>query len=212
MMNYYFFDAVSDSENEAGFTLIEMLIGMVMGLAILAGLTMMFVSLNDTSRAVTSRTERMGDLYLASQVMQSELRQSLSTPLALTTLDATDGILAGLTARGVSMAGYSYPSTESTFASLPYWDATSNTITYQDLDGNVGIFQYQRISNDRIYWLRPDSTVFKFAELIRDMNTTTGLDVTAPSGVMTVKLSSTYINESKVSKDLDITFKTRPRN
>jgi len=211
-MNSHPFDIVRGPEHESGFTLIEMLIGMVMGLVILAGLIMMFVSYSNTSRALTSRTERMGDLYLASQVMQSDLRQSLSAPLALTTLNAADEILADLSARGVSMAGYSYPTTESTFASLPYWDAASRTITYQDLDGNVGIFHYQRVSSDRIYWLRPDSTVSTFAELIRDMNTSTGLSVTTPSGVMTVKLSSTYTNENKESKDLDITFKTRPRN
>ena len=197
---------------EAGFTLIEMLIGMAMGLILLAGLTMLFVSFNDSSRAVTLRTERMGDLFLTSQVMQSELRQSLNAPLATTTLVAADGVLADLTARGVSMTGYSYPSTEATFATLPYWDAASKTITYQDLDGNVGIFHYQRNNNDRLYWLRPDASVTQFAELIRDLNTATGLTVTAPGGVMTIKLSSTYTNENKESKELDITFKTRPRN
>ena len=187
---------------EAGFTLIEMLIGMAIGLILLAGLTMIFVSLNDSSRAVTSRTELMGDLYLASQVMQSELRQSLSSELSTNTV-ATD-----LTARGVaSISGY-----PSTFATLPHWDATTKTITYQDLDGNVGIFQYQRTSNDRIYWLRPDSSVSTFAELIRDLNTSAGLTVTTAGDVMTVKLSSTFTNEEKQSRDLDITFKTRPRN
>ncbi len=188
--------------NEAGFTLIEMMIGMAMGLIILAGLTTLFVSYNDSSRAVTSRTERMGDLYLASQVMQSELRQSLSVPLA------SNDVLTDLAARGVaSITGY-----PAAFTALPHWDATSKTITYQDLDGNVGIFQYQRISNDRIYWLRPDASVSTFAELIRDMNTSSGLNVTAPGGVMTVKLTSTYTNENKVNKNMDITFKTRPRN
>jgi len=187
---------------ESGFTLIEMLIGMAMGLVILAGLTMVFVSLNDSSRAVTSRTERMGDLFLVSQVMQGELRQSRSAELATNTV-ATD-----LTARGVTPPS-GYPVS---FPTLPYWDATTKTITYQDLDGNAGIFQYQRTSNDRIYWLRADSSITQFEELIRDLNTATGVTVTSAGGVMTVKLSATYTNEEKVSKDLDITFKTRPRN
>jgi len=189
-------------QQEGGFTLIEMLIGMAMGLVILAGLTMVFVCLNDTSRAISSRTERMGDLFLASQVMQGELRQSLSAELSTYT------VAADLTARSVA----AIPGYPGSFPSLPHWDATTKTITYQDLDGNVGIFQYQRTSNDRIYWLRPDSSVSTFAELMRDLNTSTGLVVTTASGVMTVKLSSTYTNEDKVSKDLDITFKTRPRN
>jgi len=59
-----------------GFTLIEMLVGMTMGLLILAGLTSMFVSMNDASRAVASRSDRMGDLYLAAHIMQAELRES----------------------------------------------------------------------------------------------------------------------------------------
>jgi len=193
---------IDSAESEAGFTLIEMLIGMAIGLLLLAGLTMIFVSLNDSSRAVTSRTERMGDLYLASQVMQSELRQSLSSELT------TNTVTTDLAARGVSaISGY-----PSTFPALPHWDATTKTITYQDLDGNVGIFQYQRTSNDRIYWLRPDPSVSTFAELIRDLNTSTGLAVTTAGGVMTVKFSSTFTNEEKQSRDLDITFKTRPRN
>lgn len=189
-------------KEERGFTLIEMLIGMAMGLVIIAGLTMVFVSLNDSSRAVTSRTERMGDLFLASQVMQSELRQSLSAELSTYT------VAADLTARGVSaISGFPV-----SFPSLPYWDAATKTITYQDLDGNVGIFQYQRTSNDRVYWLRPDATVKTYEELIRDLDTSTGVTVTTVSGVMTVKLSSIYINEDKESRNLDITFKTRPRN
>jgi len=193
---------VSKSHQEQGFTLIEMMIGMAMGLIILAGLTTVFVSFNDSSRAVTSRTERMGDLYLASQIMQGELRQSLSTELSTHTV-ATD-----LTARGAAVPS-GYPAS---FPSLPHWDATTKTLTYQDLDGNVGIFHYQKTSNDRIYWLRADATISNFEELIRDLNTSTGMTVTTASGVTTVTLSSTYTNEDKASKDLDITFKTRPRN
>ena len=63
-------------QGSCGFTLIEMLVGMTMGLLILAGLSSMFVSMNDASRTVSSRNDQMGDLYLASHIMQAELRGS----------------------------------------------------------------------------------------------------------------------------------------
>ncbi|GAV21251.1 hypothetical protein MMIC_P2233 [Mariprofundus micogutta] len=199
----------TDQAREQGFTLIEMMIGMAMGLIILAGLTMLFVSYGDSSRAMASRTERMGDLYLASHVMQAGLRESLSVP------DATTSILTNLASRSIT-APTGYPASDATFTALPYWDATSKTITYQDLEGNVGIFQYQRTANDRIYWLRPlaagvtgSST---FQELMRDLDTSSGMTVTVSGGNVTVTLTSAYTNENKQGKTLSLTFKTWPRN
>lgn len=195
---------------EVGFTLIELLVGMAMGLLILAGLTSVFIAMNNASRGVASRSERMGDLYLASHVMQADMRESLSVP------DATTTVLTNLSDRGVSNPG-GYPASDATFTQLPYWDAASKTLTYQNIDGNVGIFQYQRISNDRIYWLRPLAAGMSgsatFQELIRDLNTVNGLTASTTSdGRVTVTLMSTYTNEEKQSKDLTLTFKTWPRN
>jgi len=190
---------------EKGFTLIEMLIGMTIGLILLAGLTALFVSFNDAGRSVASRTERMADLYLASHLMQAELRQSLSAPLA------TKSVLTDLSGRGVSNPT-NYPTNDADFAVLPFWHAASKTLTYQDLEGNVGIVQYQKTSNDRIYWLRPEATASTFQELMRDLDTTSGMVVTTAGGVATVTLSSSYINENKETKTLSLTFKTWPRN
>jgi prepilin-type N-terminal cleavage/methylation domain-containing protein len=188
--------------NEHGFTLIELMVSMVMGLIIIAGITMMFMSYSRTSNAVSSRTERMGDLYLASQIMLAGLRESMriTGPVARP---------ADLAKRGVSLpAGY-----PAIFVSgLPYWHAATRTMTYQDQDGNTGIFQYQRTSNDRIYWLRPDATVSSFAEMIRDLDITNGMTATLASNVWTVTLNSLYLDEEHKSKKLTVSFKTWPRN
>jgi len=60
----------------AGFTLIELMISMSMGLIILLGMMMMFTSDAKVASTLASRTERLGDLYLASQIMQGQLRNA----------------------------------------------------------------------------------------------------------------------------------------
>jgi len=188
--------------DERGFTLIEMMVSMGMGLIILAGITAVFISYSKTSTAVSSRTERMGDLYLAIQMMQVDVRESAVVAGSIPRP-------ADLASRGVSLPG-SYPTT---FASgLPYWDAATKTLTYQDQDGNTGIFQYQRTSNDRIYWLRADASFSTFQELIRDLDTTNGMTVSAASGVWTVTLNASYTDEERNSKNMVLSFNTWPRN
>jgi len=63
-------------QHERGFTLIELMVSMVMGLVLLAGISMMFVSNSRVAGAQSNRSERLNDLYLASQIMQTELRGS----------------------------------------------------------------------------------------------------------------------------------------
>lgn len=75
-----------------GFTLIELLVATGIGMVILLGLAVMFTSNVRLSSAVAARTERMGDLYLASQIMQNELRNAKSGTIswASNTLSYTD--------------------------------------------------------------------------------------------------------------------------
>jgi len=61
---------------EQGFTLIEMMITMGIALFIMAGMTSVFVSQTRTATMLKNRTEAMGDLFLASQIMQAELRSA----------------------------------------------------------------------------------------------------------------------------------------
>jgi len=206
--------------NEQGFTLIELMVSMAMGLVLIAGLSSIFIADSKTSRVISSRTERMGDLFLASHLMQEALRESLSTP------DPTKSILTDLTInRSVSLPT-GYPTSDSTFTSLPFWDASSKTLTYQDLEGHVGIFQYQRTSNDRIYWLRPlaasASGSSTFQELMREMDTTNGMLVYDPTtnnlitttlgGGLRVDLKSAYVNTNNQGSTLSLSLLAWPRN
>lgn len=211
--------------DQRGFTLIELMVSMAMGLILLAGLTSLFVSYNDVGRAVSSRTDRMADLYLASHVMQAELRQSLRAQAA------TD-VLTNLATRSVTLP-VDYPTNSTDFAVLPFWHATSGTLTYQDLDGNVGIFEYQRTVSgtaqiDKIYWLRPlaagVSGAGTFQELMRDLhltdgmevyNTSTDVEVTGSNslgGGIKVVLRALYSSENKEDRPLSFSFMIWPRN
>jgi len=202
---------------EHGFTMIEMLISMSMGLVIIGGITMIFMTNSNISRVVSSQTELMGDLYLASHLMQAGLRESVAvtTPNPAFPVDLGAGarkpaaLCSAPNDKTVSKPS-NYPTS---FPSYPYWDATSKTLTYQDLDGNTGIVQYQRTANDRIYWLKPDPCVYQFQELIRDLDVTAGMSATvSANGEVDVTLQSVYSNEQKQSKTLSLSFKTWPRN
>jgi len=219
--------------HEQGFTLIEMLISMSMGLVLLAGLSSIFIADSNTSRVISSRTERMGDLFLASHLMQSDIRESVSTTAPTPSFPADlatggrkpAGICPSPNNISVSLPNH-YPTS---FPFYPYWDFASQTITYQDLDGNTGIFQYQRPSSNCpnngkgcIYWLRPDPCIYKFQELIRDLDTSVGMVVYDPAtnnvvtsalgGGMRVDLQATYSNQNKQASNLSLSFLVWPRN
>jgi len=186
--------------SQYGFTLIELMISMALALVLLMGITAIFVSSARVASTVAVRSSRMGDVYLATGIMQKELRASR----ALT----APPFPADLAIRGVSLPG-NYPSS---FPSLPYWDTASKTLTYQDTDGNTGIFQYQRTSNDRIYWLRADASETNFQELIRDLDTANGMTAASASGVWTVTLNAAYSNENKQTRTMSLSFKAWARN
>jgi len=200
--------ARSTQRFQNGFTLIEMMVSMVMALILLAGLTTVFISNNKAASAVSSRTERMSDLYLASQIMQAGVRGSVVVPPLPFPADLQSG--GRCSTQSVSLPS-GYPTS---FPYYPYWDATSKTLTYQDIDGNTGIFQYQRSANDRIYWLRPgDPCVYKFEELIRDLDTANGMTATtSASNVSTVTLISAFKNENRQDKTMSLSFKAWARN
>jgi len=202
-------------KSESGFTLIELMVSMAIGLMILLGMTMMFTSDAKISSTLASRTESLGDLYLVSQILQSDLRGSVAdtAPVFPVDLQSSGRSTCGSppVSKTVSLPS-NYPNS---LPELPYWDATSKTLTYQDPDGNTGIIQYQRTANDRIYWLRPDPCVYQFEEVIRDLDTGAGMTVsisgTSPK-VYTITLKSAYQNEDRQTRTLDLSFKAWARN
>jgi len=164
----------AQASTAAGFTLIELMISMSMGLIILLGMMMMFTSDAKVASTLASRTERLGDLYLASQIMQNELRNAQTGTIT--------------------------------------W--ASNVLTYTDQDGNTGVFEYQRASNDRLYWLRPDPSFTTYQEMIRDLDTTTGMTVTSSGSPATwqITLKAGFKDEARVDKTMQVSFKVWARN
>jgi len=203
---------------EDGFTLIEMMVSMAMGLVLIAGLASVFTSMGKTSATVSAKTERMGDLYLMSQIMQEEIRLSLKAQ------DINTKVLANLTSRGVNIAKKiaKYPTANATFDALPYWDWPSRTLTYQNIDGDVGVFCYQyNGKTDAIYWLRADASIKTFDELSRNMDVSNGLCALDASNVCSkasvpnvasMKLLASYLNENHQSRTLSLAFMAWPRN
>ncbi|MBL4774828.1 MAG: prepilin-type N-terminal cleavage/methylation domain-containing protein [Mariprofundus sp.] len=202
---------------DGGFTLIEMMVSMAMGLVLIAGIASVFTSMGKTSSTVSAKTERMGDLYLMSQVMQEALRFSRKTQ------DVDNQVLANLATRGVNIASKipGYPAVDATFDALPYWDYATRTLTYQNIDGDVGVFCYRYSENDSIYWLRADSSIKKFDELSRNLDATEGmcaldaLDTcvtVSVSNVASIKLLAAYLNEQHQDRTMSLSFMVWPRN
>jgi len=207
--------SMNDPTTQAGFTLIEMMISMAMGLILIAGIASIFASMGKTSSVVSEKTERMSDLYLMSQIMQEELRLSRKVQVV------ANKVLANLAGRGVNIAARipGYPATDVLFDVLPYWDQSTRTLTYQNIDGDVGIFSYQYNGTDSIYWLRSDATTF--SELSRNMDVSNGMcalavnnvcSTAAIAGVSSIKLQATYANESHLAKTMSLAFMVWPRN
>ncbi len=174
-----------------GFTLIEMLVGMTMGLLILAGLTSMFVSMNDASRAVSSRSDQMGNLYLASHIMQAELRESQDL-----CWDATKNRII-------------YRPLDSI---IPLDTTACNTV-----DASQGSFEFRPAKTGHptpyICWDRPNKT--RCEELIRGMSASNPSGLVASqsaNSIWTITLTSSYLNENKANKTLSLRFKTWKRN
>lgn len=161
---------IVSTDSARGFTLIEFMVAIGMGMVVLLGTVMMFSTQSKVASSLTSRTARLGDLYIASQMMQSELRNAQSGSIS--------------------------------------W--ASKVLSYTDQDGNTGKFEYQKTSNDRLYWQRPG--VATFDEMIRDLDTSSGLTIASSGGVWTIALLSSYLDESKKTKTLKLSFKIWARN
>lgn len=182
-------EAIASSPSQRGFTLIEMMISLAMGLIILAGISTVFVSESKVSKAISSRTERLADLYLASHLMQADLRES---------------------------QGICYDGTNQRIIYRPL-DSAVALAACDTVDAANGSFQFKAASGTAkptpyICWDRPlkgDGC----QELIRDLDSANGMLVpTAVGSVFTVTLTGAYVDEQRLNKDFSLTFKTWARN
>ena len=66
--------AMKPQTRQAGFTLIELMVALIIGLILMAGIYSNFIMQSRVQSMQSDVTERMEDLYLASHIMQGELR------------------------------------------------------------------------------------------------------------------------------------------
>ncbi|MDQ6952500.1 MAG: prepilin-type N-terminal cleavage/methylation domain-containing protein [Mariprofundaceae bacterium] len=181
-----------------GFTLMELLISLVIGMVILAGMSSVFIAQTRTSTMLSDKTAGMGDVYLASQIMQSELRGSKA-------------ICWNVAASRLVYQPFDSPTALTTACLAP---TVANTATAN------GSFELRPVSVTKptpyICWNRPNDAT-KCQELLRNMLAVTGLAVTpvvnANMLVMrTIVLTSQYRGQDGSAKPLSLEFKIWPRN
>ena len=177
-------------KQEKGFTLIELMVTLVIALVILAGMTAVFISQTRAAHTVGSKTELMGDLYLASQIMQSAMRGAKAI--------CWDPVGQRLMYQPIDSP------TASDIASACNSTSAAN-----------GWFTYSTAAPANICWDRPN--LANCEELLRGLSSVSGLDV-KPVGnadlraVRTITLSATYKDSNHADQTLNLKFKVWPRN
>jgi len=181
---------------QKGFTLIELIITMLIGLIIMAGMTSVFISQTRTASMLKNKTEAMGDLFLASQIMQSELRSAK----AICQLSAT--VLA-------------YQDIDSIVPCTGAADPTNGSFELRPASATK--------PTPYICWDRPNNGS-GCQELIRSLPAAGGLTVNATAGtpatattpaippMYTVDLQSMFRGQDNQTKNLGLSFKVWTRN
>ena len=182
--------------SQTGFTLIEVLITLLVGMVILGGMTSVFIAQTRTSTMLSDKTAAMGDLYLSSQIMQTALRGSkaicwnaASNMLVYQPFDSPTNLTAGCAAPAASNGAFKFKSVLTAAHPTPY-----------------------------ICWDRPNDGS-GCQELLRNLVPASGLGVT-PVGnaspdmrvMRTVVISAQYQGQDHSGKPLELAFKVWPRN
>jgi len=181
---------MANDSSARGFTLVELMITLVIGLVVLAGVVSVFIGNTRLSTALADRTERLGDLYIASHIMQTELRGAQSV---LTTIPTALRI--NYTPVDSACAGYfSYRTNPTT--------ATIHEIIWkrpEKADGTCNLGAAQ--------------------QLIRDLDPVKGMAVAALNSdaygnpvLLGVDLYSEYLNQDHSTKTISLSFKVWIRN
>jgi len=176
------------SRQQKGFTLIELMVTMLIGLIIMAGMTSVFISQTRTATMLKNKTEAMGDLFLASQIMQSELRGS----------------------KGICWTGSAivYQPLDSNAPCGGAANAANGSFELRPASATK--------PTPYICWTRPNNGS-GCQEMIRNLPAA-GLAVTATAGVppqptmYAVDLKSLFRGQDNQSKNLGLTFKVWARN
>jgi len=182
----------SHNYNALGFTMIELMITMVIGMVVLAGVSSLFVNNTRIAATLAERTERLGDLYTASHIMQTELRGAQGN---LTTVTNTAGV-----------------------TTLSYTPIDSTCVGYFEYKTIAG----SAPPRFDIKWRRPVTNAGTCGvlaqQLIRDLDPTNGMVVTAlgtnpyANAFLNIDLYSLYTDPDRNLKTVSLSFKIWSRN
>ncbi len=181
-------------DHEKGFTLVEVLITLGIAMFVLAGMSAMFVSQARTAQALSKKSEAMNDLFLASQIMQFELRGAKAM--------CWDDGNQTLRYQPLSSVANLQAVCSSTDAANGWFDLRANTA--------VSPTPY-------ICWDMPNDGT-NCQELIRDLKagnlglTVSPVDNTDLQAVRTITLTAQYKDRDMQVQDLQLSFKVWPRN
>jgi len=189
---------MNQDTKQAGFTLIEVLISMVIALVILAGMSSLFVSQSRTSQVLSQKSEVMNDLFLATQIMQAELRgakaicwHSGTKRLRYQPLTSAKDLDAGCTQAGWILS-----------------DKKANAFFKSNAKGAkpTPYISWKKVGN------------VNALELIRGMKSGSQGITVAPAGngdlqaVRTITLTALYKDRERRTQELSLSFKVWPRN
>jgi len=182
-----------------GFTLIEMMVAMVIALILLAGVVGIFISQQKSANMVLDKTDRLSDLFLTSQLMQTALRDARAI-----CWDKTNKAIV-------------YQPLDSTVkVNVP---CPSTGVDYKN-----GFFRFNAATSSKtasICWDRPNKGG-GCQELIRNLKDLTGMQVspatasnTGPKKLRTLRtitLTALSQNLNRVDQDVSLEFDVWPRN
>lgn len=183
-------------ENSRGFTLIEILVSMVIALVLLAGVVGVFVSQHKSANMVQDKTDRLSDLFLASQMMQAELRQAQAV-----CWDATNKKIVYQPLDSNTNA------VTDPCSATPHQD--NGSFEFREADGNS--------DTPYVCWNRAGKDGDFCRVLIQDMKSSTGLQVSPASNadlgaVRKVTLTARSQDFERVDQDVSLEFDVWPRN
>ena len=176
---------------QAGFTLIELMVSLVVAMVILAGLYSNFIMQSRVQASQSSTVEAVEDLRLAAQIMGTQLRMATNI-----CWDATNGLvyqpLGAVTMTGCATLD-------------PSWGAFS--------------FDSSASTGGRLWWRLPNpgaSAPSNRQEVLRGLDPTNGFQATTSNAdlgaLRTITLVSRYQNADRQDKNLSISFDVLPRN
>ncbi len=180
---------------QRGFTLIEVMIAMVIAMVILAGMMGLFVAQTRTAQVLNSKSEVLNDLFLASQIMQFELRgakavcwDSTNTLIRYQPLSSNDNLIPSCTEINKTAHGYFQRKNKNGTGTHP---------------------------TPYIFWNKPGNLTSD--ELIRGMKKNAAITIdplinTSVNEERTIKLTAQYLDKEHKTRDLSLSFKVWPRN